>query len=198
MRRIPTNTVTIQPTTEPVGIEDVKANTWIADNEEDNLFIREQLIPSARRTVEQLACRSLITQTRRQSYDYMPDPGDVYFRYSPVQSVSSITYVDTNGTTQTLAATYYDIDTYVIPARIREAYSQTWPTTRQQTNSVNITAICGYGNTPAAVPIIYRRAIIVLCSHWYDNRDQLGCVDEGTLSNLQNMLAIEGVTVEYA
>lgn len=196
-RTIPTNKVTVQPVDEPVSIEDVKANVQIVDNDEDDGFIRTQLIPEARRYVENLACRSLMTQTRVQYYDDIPC-GPVYLRYGPVQSVSSFSYVDSTGVSQTLATTEYEYDLNSIPARLWEAYGKTWPTARGQFNSVGITYVAGYGSNVGKVPIIYRRAIIYLCTHWYQNRDQLGCTEGNLLGRLQDILAVEGMTLEYA
>lgn len=195
---IPTNVVTVEPKVEPIGPEDVKANAYVVDTEEDNKFITDQLIPTARRYVEELAKRSLITQTRKQSYDCMPC-SPFFLRYSPVQSTTiTFTYVDTNGTTQTLASTEYNVDILRIPGRVEEAYGKAWPSAREQANSVNITYTAGYGAAAKSVPIIYRRCMIVLCTHWYDNRDQLGCVGEDMAGKLEGMLAIEGRTLEYA
>lgn len=195
--RVPTNIVTVEPLSEPVTADDVKVNVPIVDDATDDKFIREQLIPTARKYVENLANRSLITQTRKQIYDYMPC-APIYLRYSPVQSVSSFTYTDSSETVQTLSSTYYDVDTASKPARIRQGYGQSWPSAADVTNSVNITYVAGYGTQGSSVPIIYRRAIILLCSHWYWNRSEMGCVSGNLLNNLENMLSIEGRTVEYA
>lgn len=194
---IPTNVVTVQPTVEPVGVDDVKVNSYVIDDETEHKFIREDLIPTARRYVEELAKRSLITQTRTQSYDYMPC-SPVLLRYGPVQQVNSVAYTDTNEAAQTLASTYYNVDAVRNPGRLLVAYGQTWPTAFNKANSVVITYVAGFGATGKSVPNIYRRAIIVLCTHWYQNRDQFGCVDDDMVSKLENMLAIEGRTLEYA
>jgi len=194
---IPTNKVTIEPTVEPVGLEDVKVNAYVIDDETEHKFIREDLIPTARRYVEELAKRSLITQTRAQYCDYMPC-SPVRLRYGPIQQISSVTYTDTNEAVQTLASTYYELDAARTQGRLEVAYGQTWPTSLHKVNSVAITYVAGYGTTPKSVPSIYRRAITVLCTHWYQNRDQLGCVDDDMLGKLENMLAIEGRTLEYA
>lgn len=198
-RTTPTNIVTVEPALEPVDFEDVKNNAYVVDDPTDNAFIRTQLIPQARRYVEQLADRSLITQTRKQIYDYMP-AAPIDLRYSPVQSVSSFTYLDSDQVTTALATTYYSVDTYRIPGSIHVAYSQSWPSSLNTVNAVQITYVAGYGSTQVSVPIIYRRAIILLCTHWYINRDAFGCgdVDDLTLSKLADILSIEGRTVHYA
>jgi len=63
----------------------------------------------------------------------------------------------------------------------------------------SIVYVAGYGLTSDRVPSIYRRAIICLCTYWYNNRDALACEDAGgVIGRLESILAIEGRTVEYA
>jgi uncharacterized phiE125 gp8 family phage protein len=194
----PTNVVTVEPTVEPVGLADVRANAYIIDNETDNDFITNDLIPSAREVIENMANRSFITQTRRQSYDFMPD-SPIFLRFGPTITVTGFTYVDTNGVSQTLAATEYDVDAARVPGRICEAYQKTWPVARDQVNSVNITYTAGYGAAGSSVPRAYRRAIILLCKHWYDNRDAFAVKEaDAVMHRLSDLIATEGRTVEYA
>jgi uncharacterized phiE125 gp8 family phage protein len=88
----------------------------------------------------------------------------------PLQSVTSITYVDSNGDTQTLATDQYQVDALSTPGRVLPAYGVSWPTTRCQANAVNITFVAGYG-LAAAVPATAKHAIKLLLSHWYENRE---------------------------
>lgn len=192
----PTNVVTVQPAIEPVSPSDVAANAYIVDDTSDYPFLSEQCIPAARKMVETLACRSLITQTRKQIYDCLPSCFSL--RYGPVQQVNSITYTDYNEATQTLSSSLYDVDTSRIPGRIHQGYGDSWPAALHKTNSINVTYVAGYGSTPNAVPILYRRAIIILCTHWYNNRDQFGCDSDDIANRVIEMIALEGRTLEYA
>ena len=198
MRNIPISRVTTQPTFEPVTVEQVKANAYIVSDTSYDDLISSQFIPAARRYVEQITERSLVTQTRKQYHDCLSP--EITVRYGPLQSVTSVTYKDSAGDTQTLTSSLYTVDTASIPGRIVEAYNRSYPSSITDTNSVVITAICGYGSTIASVPIIYRRAIILLCTHWHLNRDTVACgeVSSDMATTLQNMLAIEGATVTYA
>lgn len=194
---VPTNVVITAPAEWPVSLSEVKRRSFIVDDASADTLLRD-IIPPAIRFVENLAKRSLITQTRTQTYDYQPC-SPIYLRYGPVQSITSFTYVDSNGDSQTLASTYYEFQTNRSPARLQQTYNQTWPSIRGQLNTVVITYVAGYGMTPASVPAIYRNAIIVLCKHWYDNPDAFGCEDaDGVIGRLESMLAIEGRTLEYA
>lgn len=197
-RTIPINRVTSAPAAEPVTATDVKLNAYVVEDTTWDDFITDQLIPTARNYVERLANRSLITQTRRQYYDTLPD--EFYLRYPPVITVSAITYMDTAGDSQTLTGSLYTVDAVSYPGRIYPAYQQTWPSAASDTNSCYVTYTAGYGATGASVPIIYRRAIILLCTHWFNNRAAFACgeADEATQAALESMLAIEGATLEYA
>lgn len=194
---VPTNVVVTAPTEWPVSLSEVKRRSFIVDDATADTLLRD-IIPPAIKTIENLAKRSLITQTRSETFHYgLRSP--IYLRYGPVQSITSFTYVDSNGDSQTLASSFYSFETNRSPARLVEAYNQTWPTVRGQLNTVVVTYVAGYGATSASVPAIYRNAIIVLCKHWYDNPDAFGCEDaDGVIGRLESMLAIEGRTLEYA
>jgi len=198
MAHIPVNRVTVEPTIEPVTVNEVKENAFIISDTSYDSYIRSQLIPEARQYVEELANRSLITQTRAQYYDCLESC--MYLRYGPIQSVSSITYKDSTATSQTLTASLYTVDTSSIPARVCQAYDQTYPSAIVDTNSVVVTSVCGYGATAASVPLIYRRAIILWASLELNNRVPLACAESyrNSLDALKSMIAIEGATVEYA
>lgn len=75
-----------------------------------------------------------------------PDTGGGLLRppRSPLLSVSSIAYVDTAGTSQTWAASKYQVDSHSAPARIAPAYNEVWPVTRAQFGAVTVTYLAGY------------------------------------------------------
>jgi uncharacterized phiE125 gp8 family phage protein len=106
------------------------------------------LITMARQEAEQALRRSLVTQTLDMYLDGFPC---VAIMLPPLQSVSAITYTDTAGVEQTLAADQYIVDTTSRPARITPAYAVSWPSTLDQINAVKIRFIAGYG-AASAVP----------------------------------------------
>jgi len=114
------------------------------------------LIAAARAQAETDLHRYLITQTLDAYFDEFPryvNPRfpDRTLRLPPLQTVTAITYVDIDGTTQTLAADQYVVDANSKPARISEAYGCAWPSTRCQENAVKVRFVAGYG-AAAAVP----------------------------------------------
>lgn len=151
------------------------------------------LITSARQAAELELNRYLITQTLDLYLDYFPgqDPRwwqdhqrsifykDIYeIVMPPLQSVTSITYVDTDGATQTLATDQYTVDTKGQPARIAPAYGCSWPSTRQQNNAVTIRFVAGYG-AAAAVPQCIKNWMLMKISTAYQYREALVAGERG-------------------
>lgn len=113
-------------------------------------------IVSARVAAEKELKRYLITQTLDAKLDRFPCAADADYPdilLPPLQSVTSITYVDTDGATQTLATNQYTLDasSTATPSRIAPAYNCSWPSTRAQNSAVTIRFVAGYG-TAAQVP----------------------------------------------
>jgi hypothetical protein len=79
-------------------------------------------------------------------------------------SVTIITYIDTNGATQTLSAALYTTDLPSGP-KAREgcivpAYQQVWPQTRHVPNAVIVRFVAGYtGTTPEMVKLCIKEHV---------------------------------------
>lgn len=127
------------------------------------------LIASARQRAETVLKRYLITQTVDL---YLDSFEEREIKLPPMQSVSAITYVDTDGVTQTLAADQYLVDAVSVPARITPAYGVTWPSVRYQNNSIKIRFIAGYG-AASAVPQCIKNWMLMRIKQLYDQRDMV-------------------------
>lgn len=159
---------TVPPTTEPIIVQDVIAQGRIAGDTTELQLILDYAI-AARDWAEDYAERSFMPQTWQQQYDWRW-PREMRLRRGPVTAVSSITYVDTAGVSQTLSTSLYQVDLNSDPARIREAYQQVWPVIREQYAAVTVTYTAGYGTAPSDVPRPIRNAIIMLAAYWFDQR----------------------------
>ena len=124
------------------------------------------LTKSARIHAEQVLNRYLITQTVDAYFDSFPD----VIKLPPLQSVSAITYLDTAGAEQTLAADQYTVDAVSIPARITPAYGVTWPSTYEQTNAVKVRFVAGYGDA-SDVPANIKNWMLMRIKTLYETRD---------------------------
>lgn len=117
--------------------------------------------------------RALITQTWEMYLDDWPATGcEIEIPLPPLQSVTGITYVDTDGATQTLASSVYQIvDRGNSPSAIVLAYNQSWPSIRSQRQAITVTFRAGYGDTPDTIPGAIRHAVKLLAGHLYENRE---------------------------
>jgi uncharacterized phiE125 gp8 family phage protein len=175
---------TSDPSKEPLTLIEAKSHLRVDTSDNDVLI--SDLIKTAREHVEETTGRALITQTWELSLDDFPwstwfeSPWEPWIRHgekpillprSPLQSVSSISYVDTDGATQTLAASKYRVDTKSEPARITEAEGEIWPSTDRVTNSVTVTYVAGYGDNATDIPAPIRQAMKLMLEIDYDRPD---------------------------
>lgn len=149
-------------------------------------------VTAAREVVEHRTQRSLLTQTWELTLEGFPCGRVIHLPRPPLKSVTSITYVDTAGASQTLATSAYQVDTTGIVGRIRPAYATPWPPTRCQFNAVTIRFVAGYGD-PAAVPAALKAAMQLLLANWYENRE---AVITGTIAT-QLPLGVEALLDPY-
>lgn len=159
-------TVSVEPTSEPITVDEQQ--TWSRITDEGEGAHLEALITGARIHVEQYLGRALMTQTLVARFDGFP----VFFELErpPVQSVTSIQYIDSAGSTQTLSASMYYTDLLSAPARILPAAGVAWPTTDDdRPNTVTVTYVAGYTSSDL-VPRPIKMAISMLVDHWYENR----------------------------
>jgi uncharacterized phiE125 gp8 family phage protein len=165
---------------EPVSLDEAKAHLRVAGSDEDTLI--ESLITSARQWAERFTARAFLTTTLTEVLDMFPDDDEIIrLPTSPLQSVPSITYIDTAGAVQTWDPANRLVDTHNEPGRISLAYGKSYPTTREIINAVTITYVVGYG-TASDVPKAIKQAILLLVGHWYEHRE--AAVDFGVISKV--------------
>jgi uncharacterized phiE125 gp8 family phage protein len=121
--------------------------------------------------------RALVTQSWELLLDRFPCACEFAIPLPPLRSVESITYVDTNGDTQTLATSVYAVDTTSEPGVVSLKYGQVWPTTRCQRNAVTIAFTAGYG-TGDDVPERVKSAIkLKVADLFYQTQDNAAAVE---------------------
>ena len=159
------------PTVEPITIVEARHQCRVDTADEDVTL--DGLILSAREYVETATHRPLLRQTWDWKLDGFPsDGGPLTLPLPPVSSITSVTYVDTNGTTQTWSSSLYRTSLpagpFAAAATIEPAYGESYPGTRDVSDAVIVRFVCGYGTTAATVPASLRLATKLLVSHWYD------------------------------
>lgn len=161
-------TLKTAPTTEPVTTAVAKSHLFVEHTNDDTYI--GGLITVARRMVESFLNRQLITAT----WEYRMDgefPTEIRLPRPPLSAVNSVKYVDSNGDTQTLTSSTYQVDVYSVPGRVKTAYGQTWPTVRSDTyNTIVVDYNAGYGTAATNVPDEIRHAISMAVAEWYEHR----------------------------
>lgn len=127
-------------TAEPIHRTEAKEHLRVDGTDEDTLI--DVLISTARQKVESYTRRVLVRQERELKLDGFP--GVITLPRSPLRAVTSIKYLDTNGTETTLASTEYRVDADSECPRIVPAYGKTWPSTRGVINDVTVRYRAGY------------------------------------------------------
>jgi uncharacterized phiE125 gp8 family phage protein len=168
------------PTVEPITLEEAKDHLRESDDSQDTLI--EALIQASREYVEEYTGRRLITQTWRMTLDGFPCASrrNLWSRIeipnAPLQSVTSISYTDTAGATQTVATSVYSVDVGTTVARgfVRLKYDQAWPDARYGSpDAVTITYVVGYGSSGESVPSAIRQAMLLIVGGFYEQRESV-------------------------
>jgi len=118
---------------EAIGRNEAKGYLRITESDDDdevNLFIT-----AMRHKTETHLGKTLITSTWQYRLDCFDD---IVLPMPPVQSITSIQYVDTDGITQSFSDYQFDVN-----GRLMPSYGNSWPATRDQMNAVTITYIAG-------------------------------------------------------
>ncbi len=156
------------PAAMPVEINEVKAQARIDFADDDALI--DGLIRAAVSHIDgqgELG-RAMITQTWAQHESQAP--GWVRLRMGPFQALQAVEYWDKDGVLQ--AASVDDFETrlhndFVI---LKPKENREWPTADTRQDAIKITYTAGYGDAASDVPAGIRQAILMLVTHWYENR----------------------------
>jgi uncharacterized phiE125 gp8 family phage protein len=110
----------------------------------------------------------------------------------PVQSVTSIYYVNSGGNSTLLATSEYSLDVHAAYATIVPTYNVDWPSTLGHYGDITITYVAGY-NGASNVPQVWKQAMLLLISHWFENRSSVN------IGNITNELphAYEALAANY-
>jgi uncharacterized phiE125 gp8 family phage protein len=155
----------------PVSIDAARRNSRIDTTDEDTRLT--ELIRVATAYVQKHTDTALITQTLSWKLDRFPiETKALYLPVWPVQSLSSVIYTDAAEASITI-----DLNTLStrIPSRGQSRIARkkwaAWPSTLDTPDAVDIRFIAGFGATEASVPEEFKQAILLLVSHWFENRE---------------------------
>lgn len=122
---------------------------------------------------------------------YWKKPVPLLIPLWPIRSVDEIEYTDPDGGTATLPLSQIlqPLGEARFHLRLKSGFS--WPETSCDPNSVRIAFTAGYP-TQAKIPGTMTRAILMLVSHWYENREAVltGTVSKEIELGVNSMLSM--------
>lgn len=155
--------ITTPPSTEPVTVDELKAQLRLNDDSEDTLLA--EYIQIAREFFEAYTMRAVHPTTFRQYLDRLET--DINLMRSQVRSVVSVKYYDTNGTLQTLSTNDYTTDTVSCPGTVTIHNLPAVSSTKSPVAYVEFSA----GWDTDKVPKMVKSAIRLLAAHFYQHRE---------------------------
>ena len=174
------------PEEEPITVDEAKLAARIDGTGEDTLL--QTWLSAARCEIDGasgILGRAICTQTwditYRQFYRRMDLP------LPPLQSVTSITYLDPHGDDQVLPDTEYRVIngghgvSSIVPIN-------GWPTALVDGGAVTIRIVCGYGDA-ADVPQLIKTWLLARVAGWYEQRSDISIGMPVSISpNIRRML----------
>jgi uncharacterized phiE125 gp8 family phage protein len=175
------------PTVEPITVDEAKNHLRIDSDITQDDALLAMLIGAARLYGETLTGRSWITQQWRLRLDGFGCFGAgggmnvIELERGLVESIDSIHYLDTAGTTQAVDLTTVAKDLDSLPARISPVFGQVWPVPLPQIGAVWIDYTAGYGAAGVNVPAGIRQWMLVRVATLYEHREEVEAVARGKI-----------------
>lgn len=148
-------------------MDDAKLHLRVDASDEDPLIAG--YIAAARAWVEAECGIQIMRAEWQLTLDRFPRRA-IYLPKPPLVSISSIEYTDTSGTTQTLNASAYVVDTTPAIGRITLAHNQSWPSTVDEANAVAVTYLSGYADR-SELPASIRALLLLMVGEFYEHRE---------------------------
>jgi uncharacterized phiE125 gp8 family phage protein len=162
-------TLVTAPVEEPLTVAQAKAHCRVVHDAEDALFAR--WIAAARGVCESSLRRKFVTQTWDWTLSGFPCRRWLDLPYPPLQSITSITYVDPDGAIQVM-----DLADVAVqpgsPGRVVLKSGMSWPTVKSDPDVVVVQFVCGYG-AGADVPAAIAQAMALLIGESSEFRETL-------------------------
>lgn len=180
--------VTAAAAAEPLSVTDAKAQVREESSDYDALI--GQYVASARAFVEAVTGTRLVTQTVAFKTDDWSDLANL--PVAPVQSISSVSYVDTAGDVITLPTTVYEARLDLLEPSIALKWNQVWPSIRAG-SQITVTAIVGYG-AAGSQPADVMHALRLIFADFYAHRESVG---EGSTISLPVAATVDALLCNH-
>ena len=161
---------TAEPAADPLGL--TQALEHLRLDEADSADYVSTLISVARQQAEDRTERTLMPSTWTLRLPAFPaaDGGAIELLRPPIIGVTSVQYLDTAGTLQTVAPADYVVDTQSEPGRLLPL-AGSWPATAAHPQAVTIVYTAGYASA-AAVPTPIKQWMLLAMGDLFELRQR--------------------------
>ena len=184
----------------PVTLAELKRHTQI-DHAQDDLLLMYGAGGYLAAAVEYIEARgqvSLIHQRRKLRLDEIPAGESVHVIRGPLVSVQSVTYLDSDGASQTLSAAKYRA---LIGGRSSSIYftDDISVTLADGPGVVEINVTCGFSSQPDGVPALWRHLVAEVAAYFYERRNAIagGGLDPAFEAVIDRKVIIAGGVRRY-
>lgn len=151
---------------EPISLDEAKQYLRVDFADDDTLIT--SLIKTAREYCEQILNASLVEKRYEYYLDKFPLENYIKIPKPPLTAVESVTIKDSEGIENSFN------DYVVVENEFEESKilaTNGWPNIElYPANSIKITYTAGYSTVPEPI----KMAVLLLISHWYENREIIG------------------------
>jgi uncharacterized phiE125 gp8 family phage protein len=184
--------ITTEPASDVVTLTQAKAHLNLDATFTDDDTLITDYITAARREVENLLGRTLITTTYTMTLDYFY-AWEIRVPSSPLISITTLSYIDLDGTSQNLVE---DTDFIVrkvgqVEGVITPDYGEEWPNTRDEKGAVTIVYTAGYGASDSDVPMEINVGIRQVVADLYRLRESDSCAEQYVNKHFKRLLSRE-------
>ena len=162
--------VAVAPSAEPLSLADAKTHLRVSTTASDAYITA--LVTVARRHVENVTGRALITQTL--DYTLVELSNRMTLPRAPVQSITSVKLYSDANAESTVAASVYNTSSASESVAVVLNDAESWPSvTLRSFDPVVIRFVAGYGVAASSVPEDFVHAIKLLVGHWFETREPI-------------------------
>ena len=161
-----TKTLLSGPAVEPVRLADAKAHLRLDTTDED--FVVGAMIGASRVAVETEIRQVLIAQQWRVSDTAWPADRHISLPVMPLISIDAVRALDAADNPTAVPANEYSVEPEAGIVIINAGAAALAPALSAHGYEIDFTA--GFGAAGADVPHALRQAIVMLVTHWFENR----------------------------
>lgn len=154
----------------PVSLAEAKEHLRVDHDADDALIV--SLTRAAVEYAQNYTKRQFVQATFDYTLDAFPSGSALCLPRSPLVSVTSVSYIDTDGASQTFTTDDWTAKTDTIRGTVQLDYSKSWPNLRGDVDGVTVRFIAGYADI-ASVPEAAKAAVKLMVGHWYEHRESV-------------------------